>query len=151
MTPHDAVQIMTLVLREQTARQFQRAQYRGLKAEPAALEFILQKAVIKTRVVGHEHIARQTPGHFMADRGKGGIIPHQLIINAGQPLDRFRDRLLWIDQGLPFRHQLAAPHVQDRKLGDPITLDMRARGFDINKDRVLPQHATGRRFSPGSS
>ena len=81
---NQAVEVVLGMLRKQFARQLDSAQYGCAKVDIDATEFIFQKAVIETRVVGNEQPSGQTLGQCWRQCLECWRLGDHRIADAGQ-------------------------------------------------------------------
>ena len=96
------IQTVTMMFREQLARQFDGAQVARPETDTEAQEFAFEKSVVEARVMGDEQPAAQLFKHKRGDVREARRRCHHCRIDPGQSGNEWRDRTVRIDQRAPF-------------------------------------------------
>ena len=137
MPRDDTAEIVMAVLRVQRAREFHRAETPGGKPPAQAGELPLDKRIVKSRVVSHEHGTLQKvidlPRHLGKERGAD----HIPVRNAGQLLDRGMDGAFRIQKRLVCPRGLPGINPDNPDLNDTSVQGARSSGFHVHDGQRL--------------
>src|SRR5688572_4156270 len=100
--------------------------------QAGAVEFVPQEAVVEARVVRDEHAPGEAFVQFGGDVGEARRAFHHLLGDAGERLDRSRDRTPGIDQRGPLRGEGETADFKNGNLRDSIARRIRAGSFDVD-------------------
>ena len=128
-----AVQVVTVEFRIERPGKLDGTQHRRAEFQPGAAEFVLEKTVVETCVVGDEQAPVQALQGLGGNRLEGRRVGDHLIADAGELLDEGRDARAGIDQLLPFAHLTVRIDLDNPDLGDAVGRRGGAGGFEIDK------------------
>ncbi|MEY4083739.1 MAG: hypothetical protein RL483_1108 [Pseudomonadota bacterium] len=100
-TGNKAVEVVFFLLWKQTSGEFDRAEGGGLKGVAGPCKGLLQKAIVKPGVVGHEEAALEPPPDLWGQLLKAWCLGDHVIGDAGECLNKAGNGLMGIDQARP--------------------------------------------------
>src|SRR3954451_14146194 len=113
-------------------RQAHGAQRLCQELEACAFELVAQETVVEARVVGDESAPGKPLVESGGELGEARRTRRHLVGDAGERLDRRRDRGPWIHQGRPLRAHLEAVDLDDADLGDAVPRRLAAGRFEVD-------------------
>jgi hypothetical protein len=126
------IQGMACVAGIEAAREAHRAQRPRVELEAGALELVAQEPVVEARVVRDEDPSGEALVQAVGELGEARRARHHLAGDAGERLDRRRDRGTRIHQGRPLRAHLEAVDLDDADLGDAVPRRLAAGGLEVD-------------------
>ena len=127
------VEIVRAHIGVEPARELHGAKDLRRKRAPEAGEFVLEKAVVETRVMGDKESARYLIGNLIGDLAERRRLGNHGATDAGQRLDCSWNAAFRIDQGTPLADSCALIDADDPDFGHPIGLGGHAGRFEVDE------------------
>ena len=140
------VEVVSLHIGKQSARQLHRTQHARRKAPLETRELVLEEAVVKTGVVRNKDAAAQQMRNVSRKCGERWRFGNHSVRDAGQCDDRRRNADARIDERAPFGHLRNATvgvgvYSNDADLRDAIARCARAGRFEVDEGKRRSEKA----------
>src|SRR5439155_20467610 len=140
------VEVVSLHIGKQSARQLHRTQHARRKAPLETRELVLEEAVVKTGVVRNKDAAAQQMRDVSRKCGERWRFGNHSVRDAGQCDDRRRNADARIDERAPFGHLRNATvgvgvYSNDADLRDAIARCARAGRFEVDEGKRRSEKA----------